>query len=398
MDEHKEVREKELEALYARWTPEERRRRVILEPAFRDEYNKLVEAHRIVPVPNYFWEMWLPVLGPVACALYIQLRRYCYHNAETGEKRETCWPKQDTLAREIGVKDPKTVRKGLVLLESHGFIQRERTKYIDRATGRPHRGSDKYRVFFEVPLVAEDAAELLIRQTTPPPSDYVPKTYSGKISLNRPAEPEPVDNSPYSGKISLSGARENLPSRTSTRTITKNVANVIDSNRLETESSERTAPKRPAPMPPEERERVERLAFEMGESLSAMGGSRSGGQHHSFRFHVLLASRLPESLIRTALMATRDAVEAHRSGRKTLGKDPSAYFAGISRNLASDQGLEFPAKRHPKPAVSPSMPRPTQPAHAAAPVAEADDAVSREEVRARIAELVAKFGSGSRGR
>ena len=384
-----------LEKLYSELSPAERRRRVILEPAFRDDYNELVQAHRIVPVPNYFWEHWLPVLGPVACALYIQLRRYCYHNAQTGEKRETCWPKQATLAREVGVRDPKTVRKGLALLESFGFIERERTYYRDAASGRPHQGSDKYRVFFEIPLTAADAAEFLIRRTAPNKTDFVPASYGGTIS---PHSPVPVDNSPYDGRKSLHAAREKIPSRTSTRTIQTNVDNVIDDNRLENEAKDPPPLNPPPRRSPNELSRIERLAFEIGESLKAMGGERGGGDHHSRRFHLLLASRLPERLLRTAVTATRDAVEAQRSGRGGLRSDAGAYFAGIVRRLAEADGLEFPGRSRPKPVAAPAVhpsQRMRQPS--AGPQAEDDRPLPPEEAKKFLAELIANLSAKTSG-
>jgi len=117
------LKRKQLEKIYAELSPEQRRNRIILEPAFRDAYNEITQAHRLVPVPHYFWEKWVPVLGPVASMLYMRLRQYCYYNPETGEKREHCWPKQETLGKEIGV-SRCTIMRTLPVLEKHGFIKR----------------------------------------------------------------------------------------------------------------------------------------------------------------------------------------------------------------------------------------------------------------------------------
>ena len=76
-----------------------------------------------------------------------------------------------------------------------------------------------------------------------------------------------------------------------------------------------------------------------------MEGSRETGEHKSARFHRLIASRLPETLVREALRATRDAVEAQRAGRKTLTRGPSAYFAGIAFSLAEKHGVDLGVKR-----------------------------------------------------
>ncbi|NOT35556.1 MAG: hypothetical protein HOP12_15535 [Candidatus Eisenbacteria bacterium] len=157
---------KELEAFLASLSADERRQRIVLEPAFRDAYNEITQAHQVVQAPKYFWDHWVPVLGPVASTLYMRLRQHCFYNPRTGERRDFCWPKQETLAREVGIRDRESLRSGLVALELHGFIRREAQYVRDRATGRPRRASDKYQVFFEIPLRDEDAVTLLVDQAS----------------------------------------------------------------------------------------------------------------------------------------------------------------------------------------------------------------------------------------
>jgi len=50
---------------------------------------------------------------------------------------------------------------------------------------------------------------------------------------------------------------------------------------------------------------------------------------------------MPETLLRKALMATRDAVDDQRAGRKTLRGGASAYFAGVVKQIAEDEGIEL---------------------------------------------------------
>jgi hypothetical protein len=50
-------------------------------------------------------------------------------------------------------------------------------------------------------------------------------------------------------------------------------------------------------------------------------------------------------LVREALAATRDAVEAKRSGRKALGGSVDAYFAGIAFGIADREGIDLGVKR-----------------------------------------------------
>lgn len=316
-----------LEAYYEGLPPEERRSRIILKPEFRDAYNELVQAHRQFPVPEYLWKKWLPVIGPLPVVLYLQLRRYCYYNPETGEKRDICWPKQSRLAEEIGVKDRKTLRKALVVLERHGFIERERTYHKDPRSGRPHQGSDKYRVFFELPLRPEDAAELLIRRLVPGEEKEF-RPYGGILS---PHSPGAADESAYEGKSSPHGGGEKTASRNVTRTITSNVHNVG-----KPEGREGPFPER---LPTTERRA--RSALEIGECLKTWAGEKHGEGHPSEGFHRRVASLLPERLVREALTATRDAVERQRAGQGGCVRGPAAYFAGVVMKLAEENGIDL---------------------------------------------------------
>lgn len=326
-------RRRVFEEMYLGLSPEERRQRIVLEPAYRDGYNELIRAERIAIVPQYFWEKWVPQLGPVASMLYMRLRQYCYWNPATGESRIECWPKQSTLAREVGVKDRKTIRTALVLLESHGFIERKTTYHLD-AAGRPHQGSDHYLVYFEVPLVAQDAAELLIRQTTPKAEDGG-ALYEGRKSPHRSWA---VEKSPYEGKISPHIAGEKIPSRTSTRTNTTNVTNVGKSSYGKTTLRERPEVRG---LTPEERARRESLALEIGESLKTWDRGYDGKAHGSEGFHRRVVLLMPEHLVRQALAATRDAVERRRSGEGGCAHGPAAYFAGVVKNVAAEAGIDL---------------------------------------------------------
>lgn len=314
-------------------SPEERRSRIFLEPAYRDAYNEIVQADRITVVPEYFWRAWVPVLGPVASMLYMRLRQYCYWNPSTGESRVECWPKQSTLAREIGVKDRKTVRAALVLLESHGFIERMSSYRLD-AEGRPHQSSDHFLVYFEVPLVASDAAELLIRQTTPKPESGG-SVYEGKKSPHRSWT---VDKSRYEGKKSPHVAEEKIPTRSITRNYNSNVDNVLLHKAREDLDESSDEPSRPSAKLRLSEEQ-ERLAAEIGDVLLAMEGDRRSEDHKSAGFHRLIAAKMPETLIRRALMATRDALDA-----RALRGGPSAYFAGTVKQVAADEGIELGLK------------------------------------------------------
>lgn len=318
-----------LEAYYEGLPPGERRSRIILKPEFRDAYNELVQAHRQFPVPEYLWKKWLPVIGPLPVVLYLQLRRYCFYNPETGEKRNICWPKQSTLVKQVGIKDRKTLRKALVVLERHGFIAREHKHYPDPVSGRPHQVADEYSVWFELPLRPEDAAELLSRRMAPGEE----KEFSPYGGIFSPHSPEPVDDLAHEGKISPHGGGEKTASRNVTRTITSNVDNVG-----KPEGREGPFPER---MPTTERRARSALALEIGECLKTWAGEKHGEGHPSEGFHRRIASRMPGRLVREALTATRDAVERRRAGQGGCVRGPSAYFAGVVKKLAEKNGIDL---------------------------------------------------------
>lgn len=332
MDRDDAQRRKELEDYYEGLSPEERRGRIYLNPVFRDPYNRISQAHRQFPIPAYLWEKWVPELGLLPVAVYVELRRMCFVNDAAGERRTIVWPKQETLAKRLGVKKRHTIAAALKVLEDHGFIERRRTTYNERGTGLVRRGVTEYDVKWEFPLVAADAVELLIAQTTPTESD-----------LNRRAEKRPfgaqtVDKPYRRAENRPSTTAEKRPSELLPRTITTNVTNVAV-----TSCQKSSLQKRPEvrELSTEERREREGLALEIGESLKTWEGRWDGKGHQSEGFHRRVAFLLPENVVREALAATRDAVERQRSGEGGCRQGPSAYFAGVVKNLAVEAGIDL---------------------------------------------------------
>jgi len=339
----------EVEAYYEGLSVEERRQRLILEPRFRDAYNEITQAHRIVPVPHYFWEKWAPVLGPVATVVYQRLRQYCFYDPRTGEGENWCWPRQDTLAKEVGVGHRHTVMKALKVLEQYGFIKREKRFHKRGNDNMVKRGSDKYIIYFEIPLAREDAIELFHRrmeQMIEESTDMSKNsTYRGFDVSKKPTYgTNSVDNSPDESKISTFTAVEKIDSRTITRNISSNVNNVI-SNKTGTKKSSFREHPAISKLSPDELDRKEFLATEIGEQLKRMSGNRDTDPHPSLGFHRRVAYLVPEVFITEALTATRDAVDDQRGGRKLLRNGASAYFAGTIQKMAVREGIDLGIKR-----------------------------------------------------
>src|SRR5689334_2658160 len=342
-----------LERYYEGLTPEERRARVILEPAYREVYNEVTQAHRSIDQPAYFWERWVPVLGPFPSMLYMKLRQHCYYRPGTPDHRDICWPKQETLAREIGLRDRSSIRRPLEILEKHGFIQRKVSYRTDPGTRRASRGTDRYVVFYELPLRPEDAAQLLILHSrrTPleidfhvgvrPTHENAPAT--GTVPVNdAPSTPRATERPSYPPKSPLhvlvrpthGSHRGVLPTHlavgdTHTSSCGRDphislwVGPTAELNGNEKKRSTFSG-RQHQHMDPEA---IEDLAFEITEDLQ---------DPSSLRFFRLVATRLPHPRVRMILSETRSA---RAEGRIT--KTAGAYFTAAVKQLAQELGIDL---------------------------------------------------------
>src|SRR5437870_13165097 len=118
-------RERIARGIYDRLSAGEKRERFVLSPAYRSAYNRAIDSEDRMTLPRYFWRKWLPVLGAEAAALYVVLRDIS--RVEVARSDSWCWPEQSELGRRIGV-STNTLRKSLVMLERHGFIQKRRRR------------------------------------------------------------------------------------------------------------------------------------------------------------------------------------------------------------------------------------------------------------------------------
>jgi hypothetical protein len=322
--------------------PEERRERVFLKAAYRDAYLDILGNEDRMTLPRYFWRKWLPILGAEAAALFVILRDTAQRDGRTGDV--WCWPDQSELGRMVGVSE-KTVRKYLTLLESHGFITKERTRVPVGTSWQWRQGTNRYTVWQDIPLIASDAVELLLRQVT-----HEAGSSGGRSSRlsEESAEVPQAASSPGSGPGGTFSRRSGEEFRevgSSGGKISRanvNVSNVVSNVRKSSsESSKATSAlgrhPRVAAMGPQERARRDSLAFEVSECLGRMGGDRSGRDHKSAGFHRLVSFLMPEVLVREAIRATRDAWDA----RKVSGDRVGAYFGGIVKRKAEEHGIDL---------------------------------------------------------
>jgi len=309
MNNNEEEKRKKIEEYYESLSPEQRRRDIILSPEFRDAYNEITQAHRFFQLPQYYLEKWRPLLGPVAHAVYEELRRKIFYNPQTGERRETVYLKQETLAESIGVKARKTIRKALKTLESYNFIRRDYKHYKNPHSGRVYRGADKFTVYFEIPLVYEDAIELLLRNAINE-ADFV----KGKKSPLQIRDPKNVDNSVVKGNLSPLRAEENIPSVYNTKNITNNVKTLVNKNPYK----------------------------EKNEYLVDVLAQKLGREEENAAFYKKVCFNLPSNIIMQALAAVEDKfMDSLDPAKEGFKVNKSAYFTGVIKNLAKEENIDF---------------------------------------------------------
>ena len=316
--------------MWEQLTPEQRRGRIALRPGFRSAMNEALQLDRFFPVPAYLWEKWCPLLGVLPIGVYLELRRMCFVDRVTGERRVTCWPKQETIAKRLGVRKRHTIASALRILEEHGLISRERTHYNEAGSGKIRRGVTSYTVWWEPPPVVEDAVNLLLKELESTAADA---SGGSLVAENRPFGPtnalRPEIGHAYMAEKRpcelIPGNRSNVPNVGSRRGSKPRLA---DHPRVKAMSTEQRA-------------RCESLALELGERLMTWGPGYDGAPHRSEGFHRRVSFLMPENLVREALMATGDAVAERLAGREGCRQDPSAYFAGAVKRIAEREGIDL---------------------------------------------------------
>jgi hypothetical protein len=134
-----------------------------LQPFYHHVKNTIVRPKQIVVGTRYFWEKWAPRLGPTLTVLIVRLRMHCYYNQATQERRDWCFPTQQTLAEEIGV-SRWTVMRELKKPEARRFVRVQYRSRYDDTRHQTIRISSLYHVAMDDPLIEEDhgrAAALL---------------------------------------------------------------------------------------------------------------------------------------------------------------------------------------------------------------------------------------------
>ena len=161
-------------------------------PYYNEIKNQIIESEKVVVSTQYLWDRWAPRLGPVLTNLIVILRRHCYYNKMTRERRDWCFPSQDHLARAVGVKDKKTIAKALENPWASYFISRQAQYQYDAGLKKKIRKSDLYSVAMDDPLTPEDEAHLLhlmserIKEISVSQNDRLPESKKGTKMMRLP--------------------------------------------------------------------------------------------------------------------------------------------------------------------------------------------------------------------
>lgn len=293
-----------------------------LKPYYLEARNEIVEPGDITVVTQYFMKKWAPRLGPTLSILIIRLRMYCYYNKKTKEKRDWCFPSQETLAQNIGV-SYKTIARELKKDLAKNFIKREARYIYNKELKKKVRTTDTYYIAMDDPLIPEDeellkrkVAEKLLKdekkkgkdsktEESPPTGQIVPQVDlpTGQTVLQ-------VDN--FKGKDSstgqivphISGDRlseeELLLRNTNNVNVNKNVLN-------------------------KEQYKIKDL---VGQILDICQDKKSTG------FYIKVATTIPNQTIYRALSEVKDTA---LNGE--VKKSKGAIFTHLIKKYASEQGI-----------------------------------------------------------
>jgi len=144
---HTKTKKKELEEL------------IELQPFYHNLRNEIIKPKNVIVETKYFWDNWKPKLGPTLTVIIMELRRRCYYNSETGEKRNYCWPSLQTIADSCGV-SISTVKRELKRSEAKLFVRVEPRYRYDKELNKKIRTSNIYYVAMDDPLLPEDKEDL----------------------------------------------------------------------------------------------------------------------------------------------------------------------------------------------------------------------------------------------
>lgn len=283
--------------------------KIQVEPWYLDVRGEIVQPDQVTVQTKYFWSHWAGKLGPLATCLLLRLRQYCYFNRATGEKRDWCYPSQETLGDELGA-HRETIGIALKKLEALGFVRREAQYRYDANARRSVRTTDKYYILMEDPIVPEDEPKAFVLAAQRMLAEQ-PKVRSSQRDARKSEiptyGPSAVDNSPRKSEIPTHEAVGDSGRKSDLQEAHKNV-NVASHS----EGDEL---------------RIADLTAQLVEELRDPG---------SRNFYRLVVQRMPEAMVYMTLSETKDA---KRTGQ--IRKSAGAYFTHAIKAAAERIGVDL---------------------------------------------------------
>ena len=131
-----------------------------LTPIYQSAANAITRPTSLAGISRYVVEKWLPELGGDGLAILAFLRKKCFYNRETGEKRETVRCKLSEIA--VGCRmSASTVRRQLQANEAlRRFISVNEEFEVDPKRGGLYQVGNSYTVSMDDPVHPSDMAQL----------------------------------------------------------------------------------------------------------------------------------------------------------------------------------------------------------------------------------------------
>jgi hypothetical protein len=134
--------------------PVTNKRKVVLQRAYGNERANIIQPDKGLFITKYFLDHWLPLLGHSALIVVMTIRKVCYWNPYTGEKRNIFETEMGELAEQacISVRTLKTVLK-------NELIRRYFIRYNVRRVMTPNgirTAGIRLQVRMDDPLTPED--------------------------------------------------------------------------------------------------------------------------------------------------------------------------------------------------------------------------------------------------
>ncbi len=132
---------------------------VKLERVFRDARNQITGPDKNVHSPKYFWDKWVPELGPNLATIITQLRNLGSYN-QIPDKENTSFISLDELAKQCGL-SKATLKRELRKPTTKLFVKIYPNYKYNETLRKKVRCANTYEVFMDDPIHKSDQHKLL---------------------------------------------------------------------------------------------------------------------------------------------------------------------------------------------------------------------------------------------